>query len=78
MDSKATRDMALRLLHLEQRFEAYCALHREELADIEGILGQLRKDVLGASGALEAEPCEGWEAAPSIDAAHRKEPQGMP
>ncbi len=49
MESRPTKDLALRLLELEQRFEAYCMLHEEELAEIRSVLLQLREDLLKAS-----------------------------
>ena len=55
MDAKEVSDIALRLLKLEQRFESYCALHEEELREIEATLNQLRKDVLGLHRDLETD-----------------------
>jgi hypothetical protein len=46
MESKAAKDMAFRLLELEQRFESYCTLHDEELAEIKEALQQLREVIL--------------------------------
>ncbi len=53
MESRPTKDLALRLLELEQRFESYCTLHEEELAEIRSVLLQLREDFLKASRDLE-------------------------
>jgi hypothetical protein len=46
MESRTANDIALRLLELEQRFESYCALHEEELREIQATLNQLREDIL--------------------------------
>jgi hypothetical protein len=46
MESEAAAKLAMRLLELEQRFESYCALHEEELKEIQCTLNQLRADIL--------------------------------
>jgi hypothetical protein len=46
MEPKVAKDIPFRLLELEQRFESYCTLHEEELAEIKETLRCLREDVL--------------------------------
>lgn len=57
MDLSEAQLLAMRLLELQQRFEAYVALHEEELQEIKVTLKELRKDTLQLSrGArMEAE-----------------------
>jgi len=55
MESKVASDVALRLLELEQRFEAYCTLHEEELKEIQATLNQLREDILRLHRDLETD-----------------------
>ena len=52
-------DVALRLLELEQRFEAYCTLHEEELREIKATLNQLREDTLRLHRDLETDQGQG-------------------
>lgn len=59
MESTAAKDMALRLLKLEQRFESYCTLHDEELAEIKETLQQLREDILKSGRNPGTDPDEG-------------------
>ena len=49
-------DLALRLLELEQRFNSYCVLHEEELAEIRHALQQLREDILRLHQDLRTQP----------------------
>lgn len=46
MDLNEAQLLAMRLLELQQRFEAYVALHEEELEEIKVTLKELRKDLL--------------------------------
>lgn len=59
MESKAANDIGLRLLELEQRFEAYCTLHEEELREIKATLNQLREDTLRLHRDLETDQDQG-------------------
>jgi predicted phage gp36 major capsid-like protein len=38
--------LEVRLLELEQKFESYRAIHKEELKEIKATLDQLREDIL--------------------------------
>jgi hypothetical protein len=53
MEPKAPKDLSLRLLEVEQRFESYCLLHEEELTEIKKILLELREDILKSSRDLD-------------------------
>lgn len=46
MGSSETELLAMRFLELQQRFDAYVALHQEELKEIQVTLKELRKDFL--------------------------------
>jgi hypothetical protein len=49
MDLSEAQPLAMRLLELQQRFEAYVALHEEEMEEIKVTLKELRKDLLQSS-----------------------------
>lgn len=49
MGSSETQLLAMRFLELQQRFDAYVALHQEELKEIQVTLKELRKDFLQLS-----------------------------
>jgi HEAT repeat protein len=50
--------LAMRFLELQQRFDAYAALHQEELKEIQMTLKELRKDFLQLSRNAAAEDLE--------------------
>ena len=58
VESETTSALMFRLLQLEQRFESYCTLHEEELAEIKDTLWQLREAILRLSRNLAEEPAE--------------------
>ncbi len=49
-------DLASRLLELEQRFESYCNLHAQEIAEIRQNLHDLRVELLRASPGSAGSP----------------------
>lgn len=51
-------DLALRLLRLEQRFQSYCALHEEELREIQEALHHLREELLAQASSRAERPGE--------------------
>lgn len=55
MDSNGAQLLAMRLLELQQRFEAYVALHEEELEETRITLKELRKDLLQLSRSARME-----------------------
>lgn len=59
MGSNEAQLLAMRLLELQQRFEAYVALHEEELREIKVTLKELRKDLLQLSRNGGIEPIAG-------------------
>ena len=78
MDAKAVNDIALRLLELEQRFEAYCTLHEEELREIKATLNQLREDILRRHRDLETDQGQGKDghvAVPDDDVSREDAPE---
>lgn len=78
MNTKAVNDIALRLLKLEQRFEAYCTLHEEELREIKATLNQLREDILRRHRDLETDQGRGKDghvAVPDGDVSREDAPE---
>ena len=66
MEPMKVDDLSLRLLKLQQRFDSYCALHDEDLAEIRQTLQQLRAELHSYSHGLGSEPrCEQADSAPS-------------
>jgi hypothetical protein len=63
MGSNEAQLLAMRLLELEQRFEAYVALHEEELREIKVTLKELRKECLQLSrnGGIDPIATEGHD-----------------
>lgn len=43
-----TNMLAMRLLELEEKFDSYCAIHKQELAEFKILLDQLREDILNS------------------------------
>ncbi len=53
MGSETIKNLMIRLLELEQRFDSYYALHETELEEIKLALSQLRESILGLSRELD-------------------------
>jgi hypothetical protein len=61
MGSNEAQLLAMRLLELQQRFEAYVALHEDELRETKVMLKELRKDLLqlNRNGGIDAVSVDG-------------------
>jgi hypothetical protein len=79
MESEAASVLALRLLELEQRFESYCALHDEELKEIQSTLNQLRADILSVKRSRPSlDPIDRDRAVPDGDGVAADYPENLP